>query len=94
MKGVLNNGLCPHWFTADSGKFHFELTITSLMTRIYCICFCVDDPDCGRLPWLFNVEVVHYKQYETLQQMSSRPPPAVIHFVSDGKPWTVLAMVR
>mmetsp|Transcript_29547 Transcript_29547/g.49909 ORF Transcript_29547/g.49909 Transcript_29547/m.49909 type:complete len:417 (+) Transcript_29547:122-1372(+) len=67
-QGVLNNGLCPQWFTADR-----------------------DDPDCGRLPWIFNVEVIHYKQYETLQKMSSRPLPAVIHFVSDGKPWTILA---
>jgi lipopolysaccharide biosynthesis glycosyltransferase len=40
------------------------------------------------------VEAVHYKQYETLQNMASKPLPAVIHFVSDGKPWVVLAMVR
>ena len=66
-QGVLNNGLCPQWFTNGP-----------------------DDPDCGRLPWLFNVEVVQYVEYKTLRTMNKRRVPSVIHFVSDGKPWTVL----
>ena len=66
-QGVLNNGLCPQWFTNGP-----------------------DDPECGRLPWLFNVEVVQYVEYKTLRTMNKRRVPSVIHFVSDGKPWTVL----
>ena len=31
-----------------------------------------DDPDCGRLPWLFNVEVAHYNDYDTLRKMSGK----------------------
>lgn len=50
------------------------------------------DPDCGRLPWLFNVEVANFGEYHTLRQMSGLRLPSVIHFVSDGKPWKVLAM--
>lgn len=49
-----------------------------------------DDSDCGRLPWLFNVEVAHYASYNTLREMSGQRLPSVLHFVSDGKPWTVL----
>lgn len=49
-----------------------------------------DDPLCGRLPWLFNVEVAHYVAYNTLRKMSGLREPSVVHFVSDGKPWTVL----
>lgn len=51
-----------------------------------------DDPDCGRLPWIFNVEVANFGEYHTLRQMSGLRLPSVIHFVSDGKPWKVLAM--
>jgi hypothetical protein len=49
-----------------------------------------DDPDCGRLPWLFNVQAAYYSQYKTLRNMNNLRLPAVIHFVSDGKPWKVL----
>lgn len=66
-QGVLNNGLCPQWFTAGP-----------------------NDPDCGRLPWLFNVEVVQYDEYNTLRKMQGLRQSSVMHFVSDGKPWTVL----
>lgn len=66
-QGVLNNGLCPNWFTANS-----------------------DDPYCGRLPWLFNVQAAYYMQYKTLRVMTGDRTPSVIHFVSDGKPWKVL----
>ena len=45
-----------------------------------------NDKDCGRLPWIFNVEAAHYDKYSTLRKMSNSRPPAVIHFVSDGKP--------
>ena len=51
-----------------------------------------DDPDCGRLPWIFNVEAANFGEYNTLRQMSGLRLPSVIHFVSDGKPWKVLAM--
>lgn len=66
-QGVLNNGLCPQWFSVGPS-----------------------DPDCGRLPWLFNVEVVQYNEYKTLRAMNQKRLPSVIHFVSDGKPWVVL----
>ena len=33
----------------------------------------------------------YYKVYHTFRKMSGQPPPAVIHFVSDGKPWKILA---
>ena len=48
--------------------------------------------DCGRLPWIFNVQAAHYETYKTLRQMSGLREPSIIHFVSDGKPWKVLAM--
>eukprot|EP01041_Mallomonas_annulata_P008312 gene8312-17110_t len=51
-----------------------------------------DDPNCGRLPWLFNVEAANFAEYNTLRQMSGLRLPSVIHFVSDGKPWKVLSM--
>ena len=51
-----------------------------------------DDPDCGRLPWMYNVEVAHYSTYVTLRQMSGQRLPAAIHFVSDGKPWKVVVL--
>jgi len=66
-QGVLNNGLCPNWFSAPPS-----------------------DLSCGRLPWLFNVEVAHYNEYKVLRKMSNQREPSVIHFVSDGKPWVVL----
>jgi hypothetical protein len=66
-QGVLNNGLCPSWYTASPS-----------------------DPHCGRLPWLLNVDAHHYEQYKALQVGSGKRLPAVIHFVSDGKPWTVM----
>ncbi len=66
-QGVLNNGLCPNWFTVNAA-----------------------DPDCGRMPWIFNVPAAHFEKYRTLRLMSRLRPPAVIHFVSDAKPWTVL----
>jgi lipopolysaccharide biosynthesis glycosyltransferase len=50
------------------------------------------DPDCGRLPWIFNVQAAHYETFKTLRQMSNLREPAIVHFVSDGKPWRVLAM--
>mmetsp|Transcript_11732 Transcript_11732/g.17770 ORF Transcript_11732/g.17770 Transcript_11732/m.17770 type:complete len:440 (+) Transcript_11732:122-1441(+) len=68
-QGVLNNGLCPHWYTADAG-----------------------DLECGKLPWIFNVEAANFVQYQTLRRMSGLRLPAVAHFVSDGKPWKVVAM--
>lgn len=49
-----------------------------------------DDPDCGRLPWIFNIQAAHYDQYKTLRQMTGDRVPQTIHFVSDGKPWKVL----
>lgn len=51
-----------------------------------------DDKLCGRLPWLYNVEVAHFTQYSTLRKMSGQRPVSMIHFVSDGKPWKVLMM--
>lgn len=51
-----------------------------------------DDPDCGRLPWIFNVQAAHYENYKTLRKMSGLREPTLIHFVSDGKPWRVMAM--
>ena len=68
-QGVLNNGFCPQWNSADG-----------------------DDHECGRLPWIFNVQAAHYETYKTLRMMSGLREPAIIHFVSDGKPWRVLAM--
>ena len=26
-----------------------------------------EDPECGRLPWIFNVEASHYMDYHALQ---------------------------
>lgn len=49
-----------------------------------------DDPDCGRLPWIFNVQAANYDDYNTLRKMTGDRLPQVIHFVSDGKPWKVL----
>lgn len=40
-----------------------------------------DDEKCGRLPWLFNVEVVQYNEYKTLRLMNKLRVPSVIHFV-------------
>jgi lipopolysaccharide biosynthesis glycosyltransferase len=51
-----------------------------------------DDPACGRLPWMFNVQAAHYETYKTLRKMSGLREPTLIHFVSDGKPWRVMAM--
>ena len=51
-----------------------------------------DDKNCGRLPWIFNVEAANFGEYNTLRQMSGLRVPSVIHFVSDGKPWKVLAL--
>ena len=51
-----------------------------------------DDPDCGRLPWMYNVEVGHFTTYSTLRQMSGLPAPAAIHFSGDKKPWTALEL--
>ena len=50
-----------------------------------------EDPHCGRLPWIFNVEVAHYQDYYTFRKMQGQRLPAVLHFVGDGKPWHVLA---
>ena len=50
------------------------------------------DPHCGRLPWIYNVETAHYEKYSTLRKMSKLREPAVIHFVADGKPWSVLML--
>ena len=50
------------------------------------------DAHCGRLPWMFNVQAAHYENYKTLRKMSGLREPTLIHFVSDGKPWRVLAM--
>jgi glycogenin len=44
-----------------------------------------DDKDCGRLPWIFNVEAAYFNVYKTLREMTSYRPISVIHFVSDGK---------
>jgi len=49
-----------------------------------------NDPHCGRLPWRFNVQAAHYDFYENLQKGAGRPLPTTIHFVNDGKPWSVL----
>ncbi|CAE7646431.1 GYG1, partial [Symbiodinium microadriaticum] len=35
---------------------------------------------------------VHFAQYQTLRKMSGLRLPAMGHFVSDGKPWKVVAM--
>lgn len=51
-----------------------------------------DDAECGRLPWIFNVQAAHYDNYKTLRKMSGLREPTLIHFVSDGKPWRVMAM--
>lgn len=52
-----------------------------------------DDASCGRLPWIYNVEAVHYEKYKTWRLMNNSSLPAVIHFVSDGKPWKVLQFI-
>eukprot|EP00607_Mallomonas_marina_P003720 CAMPEP_0182427704 /NCGR_PEP_ID=MMETSP1167-20130531/18999_1 /TAXON_ID=2988 /ORGANISM="Mallomonas Sp, Strain CCMP3275" /LENGTH=389 /DNA_ID=CAMNT_0024610135 /DNA_START=100 /DNA_END=1269 /DNA_ORIENTATION=+ len=49
------------------------------------------DKKCGRIPWIFNVEAANFPEYNTLRQMSGLRLPCVVHFVSDGKPWKVLA---
>lgn len=41
---------------------------------------------------MFNVEAANFAQYQTLRKMSGQRLPAVAHFVSDGKPWKVIAM--
>jgi lipopolysaccharide biosynthesis glycosyltransferase len=51
-----------------------------------------NDKKCGRIPWMYNVAAAYYDQYKTLRLMSGLPTPKAIHFVSDGKPWVVLAM--
>jgi lipopolysaccharide biosynthesis glycosyltransferase len=66
-QGVLNNGLCPNWYTAG-----------------------IADQNCGRLPWIFNVQAANYESYRTLCRMGGSREPSVIHFVGDGKPWTLL----
>jgi hypothetical protein len=50
-----------------------------------------DDPHCGRLPWIFNVNAVNYAPYKALREMQNQRAPAVIHFVSSNKPWKHLA---
>lgn len=50
------------------------------------------DPDCGRIPYRYNVIAAHYTMYLQLQNSAGEPPPAVIHFVNDGKPWSILQL--
>ena len=50
-----------------------------------------NDLHCGRLPWIYNVGAAYYEKYKTLQKMSKLQVPLVVHFVSEGKPWAVLA---
>ncbi|KAK3280447.1 hypothetical protein CYMTET_11712, partial [Cymbomonas tetramitiformis] len=51
-----------------------------------------DDQKCGRLPWRYNVNAVNHKTYTTLSKMRSQPPPAVVHFVANLKPWVMYVM--
>lgn len=46
---------------------------------------------CARLPWIYNVQVLNYNAYSTVQAMTGKPQPIVIHFISDGKPWEILS---
>lgn len=46
-----------------------------------------DDPDCGRLPWIFNVNAASYAPYKSLLEMQGMRPISVLHFVSSNKPW-------
>lgn len=46
---------------------------------------------CGRLPWIFNVQVLNYNAFSTVQAITGKDQPRVIHFISEGKPWQVLA---
>lgn len=50
-----------------------------------------DDPRCGRLPWIFNVNAINFAPYKALREMQDQRPPSVIHFVSANKPWKHLA---
>ncbi|KAG8462961.1 hypothetical protein KFE25_001734 [Diacronema lutheri] len=50
-----------------------------------------DDPRCGRLPWIFNVNAANYAPYKALREMQNQRAPAVIHFVTSNKPWKHLA---
>lgn len=38
------------------------------------------------------MQAAHYENYKTLRKMSGLREPSLIHFVSDGKPWRVMAM--
>ena len=51
-----------------------------------------DDPEAGCLPWIMNVAAASHEQFRTLSRMQSRDEPAVVHFVSDGKPWLFMVM--
>jgi len=50
-----------------------------------------DDPRCGRIPWIFNVNAVNYAPYKALLEMQDKRGVSVIHFVSSNKPWKHLA---
>jgi hypothetical protein len=87
-QGVFNRGLCPDWHSAPvligpdipgSPGVSVEPGVSS-------------SSRCGRLPWIFNVETVHYEKYRTFCQMSNIRGPSVLHFVGEAKPWTVLML--
>jgi lipopolysaccharide biosynthesis glycosyltransferase len=44
------------------------------------------------LSLLLDFSSANFIQYQTLRKMSNLRLPAVVHFVSDGKPWKVIAM--
>jgi lipopolysaccharide biosynthesis glycosyltransferase len=46
-----------------------------------------NDPDCGRLPWIFNVNAASYAPYKALLEMQGMRPISVLHYVSSNKPW-------
>lgn len=49
-----------------------------------------DDKECARLPLAYNVDAAQFTNYQT-RRTRDQSPPTVIHFMSDSKPWHVLA---
>jgi hypothetical protein len=49
------------------------------------------DAHCGRLPWIYNVNGGSYYAYSQFQAKSGAEKVAVVHFLGDVKPWTLLA---
>lgn len=82
---LINHGLCPNWHKGTTGP-----SVSPGHARNWSWNGGVEFV-CGRLPWIYNTQINNYHSYSVVQAITAQPQPRVIHFISDGKPWSVLA---